>query len=454
MNQIETFLDEGITPFKKYYDELKQHFSVPSTPLLEFERKEFRKQIGMIRKAQKKELDQVKYMAMQKAKGVMHQLVDNANKTVKKEMSEVIKQYNTMSDSLFKIQKELDLKHSLLKTQETTLNELKIMLFQSISKQALKRDQIEKFDKWLEGYPNMPRVQEDIIDMVKRYLAQEKPQDALIEKEPFMDNSFSFHGSYIALSLRERESIITDDLVKYYKAQIAELKTRCSHKDMEIHSSTELNNYYVVQMNEMSEKISELRNTISELQKDNEYNTDRYEKQIKDINEEFMRKKLDSQKSQNQSNDVLLNEIQIREQIQLLLLDKQRKLEDEIKALKQILLVPKLQYKYLENVKLDSLKKQNDKIMKTEISKIAKNNDHIKSKKHHIRTERSLPPVKRRRLPSHRRSESTVDKSEFNNISSTSKFGFGEKTIELPQFINNHSRKKMSIDKYAILDNL
>lgn len=53
VNQIERFLDEGVTPLRKYYDELKVKFSVPSKNLMDFERKEFRKQIGLIRKAQK-----------------------------------------------------------------------------------------------------------------------------------------------------------------------------------------------------------------------------------------------------------------------------------------------------------------------------------------------------------------------------------------------------------------
>ena len=53
VSQIEHFLDEGVTPLRKYYDELKQKFSVPSKSLMDFEKKEFQRQIGLIRKAQK-----------------------------------------------------------------------------------------------------------------------------------------------------------------------------------------------------------------------------------------------------------------------------------------------------------------------------------------------------------------------------------------------------------------
>lgn len=71
MRQIERFLDEGVTPLQKYYDELKAQFAVPSRDLLNFEKKQFQKQISMIRKAQKKEVDQVKFMAQIKAKEIM-----------------------------------------------------------------------------------------------------------------------------------------------------------------------------------------------------------------------------------------------------------------------------------------------------------------------------------------------------------------------------------------------
>ena len=110
MRQIEYFLDEGVTPLKKYYDELKQHFSMPSQNLLEFERNQFKKQISMIRKAQGKEIEQMKHMAMIKAKGVMQNLVDNANQVVKKEMTSIVKQYNFMSDELQKRKREIEIK--------------------------------------------------------------------------------------------------------------------------------------------------------------------------------------------------------------------------------------------------------------------------------------------------------------------------------------------------------
>lgn len=340
----------------------------------------------------------------------------------------------------------------MLKVQEKTIEEMKIMLYQSVAKEYLKKDKIQKFEEWLAGGVNLSREEEDVIYMVSKYLKQERTADELIEKEQFMENPFGFYSSYLAISLRERESIITDDLVKYYQAQIKELESRNTIKDREIHSSSELNRYYLAQVNEMSDIIKSLQNQISELEKDKEYDKNRYEKVIRDMNEEFMREKLDNKKNNEQSYDLLFNELKIREQIQLLLLDRQRVLKDEIKALKQILMVPKLQYKYIENMKLNALKEQNQKIVKNEIGKIIKQNEIIKGDKH-IRTERTLPAFKRRSLPSHRRAGSTIDKDK--NIASTSNFGFAENALKLPKFIKDSSFNKISsgsiTEKYKAL---
>ena len=151
MRQIEKFLDEGVSPLQKYYDELKGQFNVPSRNLINFEKKEFHKQLAMIRKAQKKELDQIrdKHMAQLRTKRVAEELVETANATVKKEMTNIVKQFNQMSKDLYARQKEILKKDEMLKNQEKTINELRLMLFQSVSRQALNREQVEEIDKWL-----------------------------------------------------------------------------------------------------------------------------------------------------------------------------------------------------------------------------------------------------------------------------------------------------------------
>lgn len=184
MRQIEKFLDEGVTPLQKYYDELKSQFKVPSKNLIDFERKEFRKQISMVRKAQKKELDQVKHMAQVKAKKVAEELIETANVTVKKEMSNIVKQFDQMSKDLYNQQQEIAKKDKMLKQQEKTINELRLMLFQSVSRQALNKEKLEKMDKYLNT--NLGKEQNDINDMIKLFLKRENPIEELVNQEPFL----------------------------------------------------------------------------------------------------------------------------------------------------------------------------------------------------------------------------------------------------------------------------
>ena len=131
MTQIEKFLEERVTPLQKYYDELKSQFTLPSKNLLNYEKKEFMKQVQMIRKAHQKEIDQIKYMAGVKPKKIMNELVDLANQTVRKEMTILIKQFNQMGKDLYEKEEIIKTKDKMLQKQEKTINDLRICLFQS-----------------------------------------------------------------------------------------------------------------------------------------------------------------------------------------------------------------------------------------------------------------------------------------------------------------------------------
>lgn len=173
----------------------------------------------------------------------------------------------------------------MLKTQEKTINELRLQLFQAVSQQALKVEEVEKMEKWLNS--DLSQDQNDINDTIKMFLKIEKASDELLDKEPFLTNPFSFHSSYITLSLRNRESIISDELVTHYKAVISELQTRLKIKDKEIKSSTEMNTYYKVQVGELNTKIDSLAETITQLKTENTDTKDRYDRMIKIMKDDF-----------------------------------------------------------------------------------------------------------------------------------------------------------------------
>jgi hypothetical protein len=272
-------------------------------------------------------------------------------------------------------------------------------------------------EKWLNS--NLSKEQNDINDLIRMFVKKEKPSDELIHQEPFLNNPFGFYSSYISLSLRDRESIIGQELQTYYRSIIEELKYRLNIKDKEMKASSDMNNYYTKQLNTMASVIDDLKQQVDDLKKDLGYEKHRYEKTISDMNKDFMTQKVQQSKNNKEEIGLLLSEIKIREQIQLLLCDREINLKEEIAALKQILMVPKLQYKYIENMKLDELKEENKKIVKRELKKMDANFSTSHSTKNTYRP-----------LPRHKRGSSEVPEGKkFSN------FGFGERSRKLSNFL-------------------
>jgi hypothetical protein len=417
MGQMEKFLDEGVTPLQKYYDEMKSQFRLPSKNLMDFERKEFRKQLTVIRKAQKKELAHVKILAISKAKKLVEELIDTANITVKKEMSNIIRQFNEMSKALSEHDHETKKKDKMLKDQEKDIVDLRLSLFQSVTQQALDSQQLEKMQKYI--YGNLSKAENDINGTIKEFLKKEKPIEDLLDNEPFLKNPFSFHSSYICLSLKDKEAVLKDDLVKYYIATIDELKSRLGIREKESKASSEMNTYFNTQLSQLTTALNERNQTIDNLQKDAEYDRKRHEKVIKDINKEFHKQKVQDTKDNSTGIRLIISEIQVREKIQQKMLSLEFSLKEEIHALKQILMVPRLHYKYLENKKLENIKMDREVIVKTEVKKIVDGMGQPHSTKNSYKS-----------LSKPRHSNRSVKKDAFVN-----NFSFGNRNRNSSQFV-------------------
>ena len=363
-------------------------------------------------------------MAEVKAKKIAAELVENANITVKREMNLIIKQFNAMSQELFVRQQKIERQEKTIKEQEKIINETRMLLFQSTSRQILDKLDIERLEKYLNSNG---KDQNNSSDIIQSFMKSENPSSELIEKDKFMENPFGFYTSYISIALRERESILTQDLVRYYQTIISNLEKQIRIKDKEIKGSMDMNSYYAIQINDLSSHIEMQRQKIEDLTRDKEYDKNRYEKQIGDMNTNFMKDKIEQKKENKVYFDILLNEIKVREKIQKLLLKNNSSLKDDIIALKQILMVPKLQYKYIEKMKFESIKSQNEKIINKEINKIAKNIE-ISKERHHIN--RSLSTTKRDGITIKRPS----------NIDSSPSFGFNEKSRKFSMFFSNKNR--------------
>ena len=70
---------------------------------------------------------------------------------------------------------------------------------------------------------------------------------------------------------------------------------------------------------------------------------------------DFIREKSQLEEKNQDWQKVLLEEIKVREAIQVLLLAREHKAKEEIKTLKKIIMIPRAHFKYLEKMKYDEI---------------------------------------------------------------------------------------------------
>ena len=247
------------------------------------------------------------------------------------------------------------------KEQEQIINNLRLCLYQSCTKQALEKEQIDQMDEYLNSGINFKN--DEIKNLIKSFMKLEKPAKELVKSDQFLQNPFSFYSSYINLNLKDKETIIKGDLIKYYQSTIKELQKRLFTQENEIKVASNISKIYIVQMKEMSEKIDELKDKITDLEKELSYNKNRYEKKISDMITDFQFKKLENKNNHALGIKLLMEELKVRENIQFMMQKNDNQLKDEMSTLKNILMVPRLHYKYMENKKLEDWKEDYNNVL-------------------------------------------------------------------------------------------
>ncbi|CAI2386852.1 unnamed protein product [Moneuplotes crassus] len=426
MNQIERFLDEGVTPLQKYYDELKGEFNMPSKNLLNYERKEFQKQVQMIRRAHEKEIDQVKNMAGIKARELIHEVIKTANSTVRKEMINLIKQFNQMGKDLYDREQKIVLRDKMICDQEHTINDLKVCLFQACRQQEIQKQELEKLQKYLNN--ELPDKENTVRELIRNFMNIEKDVDTLVEKEPYLQNPFGFFTSFINVSLQDRQSILKGDVINYYQACIDELKRRLQLKEKEVEASIEMNNHYVIQMNQMEDRCKNCMKTIENLKTDLDFTKQRHEKTVVEIATDFEKKKIQHKKDSHNGIQILMNELKVREVVQLQMQQREAHLKEEIRSLKKILMVPRLQFKYMEKMNLDQWKNEYDKMLD-------KNLEKSPQPKFSRSTKNAYKSVPKYRRVTHDRKIQSISDLKGGNI------GFSRRSRKLSQFMGGDNKK-------------
>lgn len=127
INEIEGFLNQGLTPLERYYKDLKKHFTLPSANLIQTDKMFFFKQLDKIRGAQQQETANIMKKAEIIAKNMLDRMLNNVKTTLKKDLDKVLDDYNKVRAVLSRSEYELKKWKKIAKDQEFAIIEMKLM---------------------------------------------------------------------------------------------------------------------------------------------------------------------------------------------------------------------------------------------------------------------------------------------------------------------------------------
>jgi len=127
INEIEGFLNQGLTPLERYYKDLKKHFTLPSANLIQTDKMFFFKQLDKIRGAQQQETANIMKKAEIIAKNMLDRMLNNVKTTLKKDLDKILDDYNKVRAVLSRSEYELKKWKKIAKDQEFAIIEMKLM---------------------------------------------------------------------------------------------------------------------------------------------------------------------------------------------------------------------------------------------------------------------------------------------------------------------------------------
>ena len=121
LRQVESYLEQGLTPMQKYYDQLVKQFTLPAKNILKYDQKFFYQQIDVIRKAQGQEIKIVKKEAEIAARKLIEMILANVKIAVKDQLNIILDQFEKLNRDLFKKTVQCDKYEKMMKTQQDLL---------------------------------------------------------------------------------------------------------------------------------------------------------------------------------------------------------------------------------------------------------------------------------------------------------------------------------------------
>ncbi|CAI2386281.1 unnamed protein product [Moneuplotes crassus] len=386
LNNIENLLKEGLTPLERFKEELLKHCSLPSSAVIQSDKKFFLKHVEKIRHAHKQDTKNILKKAEITAKRLLEKMSTRVMEALKKEIDGILYEYSRIKSQLVEAEHQLEKYVTIQKDQEMFLIDVQLQTVIESGlntkrgtremKELVRKRQI-LFDRLFKDSPNYYKKHADPKRHTSKIIMElQKPELESLRKdqeEALDEFNSNFMSKFKFFNLQQTRKAGQATTILYYKTMIAQLNKKIEERDHEVESCLSMNSYYQDQVKVVQEQCLELSAEINRLKDLLSRNKQDHKKQMRNIKEKFIadKKKEDAKKSNWIA--IASEELKVRDTIQNMFLAREQQAIAEIKTLKDVIKIPRAHFKNLERINYSNIVSQKKQIEKNSL-KIARKN--------------------------------------------------------------------------------
>eukprot|EP00347_Sterkiella_histriomuscorum_P004147 403361575 len=349
--QIDRLLKKSeheVSPLLKFYNELAKNskFRMPLKALLEFDTKVFQRHLIKLKKAHQVELKWVKKESKDKAKQILDKDYERTQAILKEELTVILEQFDYTQVQLAMREKELLKAYDTIRSQENIIVQMTEYVKHIENRNNLIDEQLGELNNGKND--DGGDVNDQLNKLHERSMLIAIGQAKPIFKDSLLDKPFSFYSTYINLSVHDKETIMEEEIVEYYKSLAVDLQDQVELKENENQATRLAMDQLVLMETEYQKKIERLNNHIERIQemhaKEIARQSSSYQEVINNQEREIkvLDKELDSIKK------IFTAETTVQDQVISRLLALKEQNEYMIGELTLCLRVPRMYHKFLE----------------------------------------------------------------------------------------------------------
>ena len=299
----------------------------------------------------------VKVLAKDKAKTLLDETVDRLKRYFQREMLHILVEFDQVRENVLKKDKEVKVVARRLIDQEDDILLKNTRLISSALVEAsneLRVLKLEHIDELEQYKTDGVLAKIPFSERVDAHHGEESDQ----VKEGFRKKALKLYGGYIALSWKEKERIMRDQQITYYRDCICELEAKNKVLETSIDLLKDLNMKYSSELTTLRDKVATLTLETKVLEKINKDTQLKFEEAQKNLQDAaaYERKRLEDELGHEKQ--MLKDELRVNEALTKQLHSQVSKLKEELKEVKQIIKVPRMHFKYLEKLEYEGLVKR------------------------------------------------------------------------------------------------